>query len=182
MILPIYVYGNPVLRKKSIDISSDYPDLKNLINNMFETMYNSKGVGLAAPQIGKNINLIVVDASAYDKNDPEIRDFKRVIINPKIHFNSEKKITVEEGCLSIPDIHEDVNRYEDITVEYLNENFEYVKENIKSYPAVILQHEYDHLQGIVFVDKISPIRKRFITNRLSNISKGKSIPNYKIVL
>ena len=171
MILPIYLYGNPVLRKKSEDIYKNYPNVEQLIADMFETMYNANGVGLAAPQIGLNINLLVIDASPFGDDEPECKDFKRVMINPKLTFNGTKKILFEEGCLSLPDIHENVSRYEDITVEYLNEKFESVTENVKGSAAVVVQHEFDHLQGIVFADKINSIRKRFLKNRLNDISR-----------
>lgn len=180
MILPIYLYGNPILRKKSEDIDKDYPEIQTLINNMFETMYHSEGVGLAAPQIGLNINLLVIDASPFAKDDPASKDFKRVMINPKVTFNGTQKLVFEEGCLSVPNIHEEVSRYYDITVTYLNEKFEEVTENVTGYRAVVVQHEYDHLQGIVFCDKINPIRKRFLKNRLTDITKGKVRTSYRV--
>lgn len=180
MILPICVYGHPVLRKKAIDIDKDYPNLNQLIENMFETMYKADGIGLAAPQIGLNINLITIDATPLAKDEPELADFKRVFINPKITFNTDESISIEEGCLSIPGINESVNRKADLTIEYYNEKFEKVKEDLSGYRAIVIQHEYDHLQGILFVDKISPIRKRFIKTKLTNIAKGKTTPSYKI--
>jgi peptide deformylase len=179
MILPIYLFGNPILRKKSVDIDADYPDLKQLIDDMFETMYKADGVGLAAPQIGKSINLIVINTRPLSDDEPELKDFKRVFINPKITFNLEKKTTVEEGCLSIPGIHEDVSRPTELTIEYFNENFEKVIETLKGFRAIVIQHEYDHLSGILFVDKISPIRKRLIKAKLLSITKGKMVANYK---
>jgi len=184
MILPVYLYGHTALRQKSEDITKDYPDIEQLISDMFETMYKAEGVGLAAPQIGKNINIFVVDSAILveekNKEDKEnLKNFKKTFINPKITFNSDKKLHVEEGCLSVPSIHEKVLRYADITVEYLNENFETVVENFKNTKARIIQHEYDHLQGTIFVDKISPIRKRFIKNNLNTIIKGKSKTSYK---
>ena len=180
MILPILLYGNPILRKKSEDIDKDYPEIKQLIENMFETMYHSKGVGLAAPQIGLNINLIVIDASPFAEDDPTCKDFKRVMINPEVTFEGNKKIVFEEGCLSVPDIHENVTRYNDITVTYLNENFEKVTEKLSGDKAVVVQHEFDHLQGIVFCDKINPIRKRFLKGRLNDISRGKVKTSYRV--
>lgn len=180
MILPIYLYGTQVLRKKSVDIDSNYPQIKELIENMFETMYKASGLGLAAPQIGKNINLFIIDATAIGKDEPELADFKRVFINPVITFNTKKTTSIEEGCLSIPGINESVNRPEDLTVEYLNEKFEKVTEHLKGYPAIIIQHEFDHLNGIVFTDKISPIRKRFIKSKLNNIARGKVGASYRI--
>ncbi|MBR5984069.1 MAG: peptide deformylase [Bacteroidales bacterium] len=180
MILPILLYGNPILRKKSEDIDKDYPEIKQLIENMFETMYHSRGVGLAAPQIGLNINLLVIDASPFADDDPICKDFKRVMINPEVTFEGTKKIVFEEGCLSVPDIHEEVSRYNDISVTYLNENFEEVSEKLSGNRAVIVQHEFDHLQGIVFCDKINPIRKRFLKGRLNDISRGKVKTSYRV--
>ncbi|MDD3740631.1 MAG: peptide deformylase [Bacteroidales bacterium] len=180
MILPVYLYGHPVLRKKSVDIDENYPNLDTLISDMFETMYRADGVGLAAPQIGKNINLYIVDASPLAKDEPELKDFKRVFINPKITFNTDEKIAIEEGCLSVPDIHESVNRYSDLTIEYLNPKFEKITERFTGYRAIVIQHEYDHLQGIIFVDKISPLRRRMLQNRLNNISRGKVSTSYKV--
>ncbi|MDR2010538.1 MAG: peptide deformylase [Bacteroidales bacterium] len=180
MILPVYLYGHPVLRKKSEDITRDYPELQQLISDMFETMYKADGVGLAAPQIGKNINIIVIDASplASDDND-ELKTFRRVFINPKVTYNSEETLYTEEGCLSIPNIHEKVDRYVDLTIEYYNENFEKVKEHLTGTKAKVIQHEYDHLNGIMFVDKISPVRKRLLKTKLNNISKGRVSTSYK---
>ncbi|MDD2386419.1 MAG: peptide deformylase [Bacteroidales bacterium] len=182
MILPIYLYGNPVLRKKSIDIDKDYANLNEIINNMFETMYKSDGIGLAAPQIGLNINLITIDARVLAKDEPEMKDFLRVFINPKITFNTEDTIAIEEGCLSLPSINEDVDRIENLTIEYYDRDFNKVTENLIGYPAIIVQHEYDHLNGIVFIDRISTIRKRFIKNKLNNITKGKVATSYKVKL
>ncbi len=179
MILPIYTYGNPILRKKSIDIDKNYPNLSQLIENMFETMYKADGVGLAAPQIGLNIKLITIDATPLAKDEPDLIDFKKVLINPKITFNTESTIAIEEGCLSVPGINESVNRISDLTIEYLDENFEKKTEHFVGYKAIVVQHEYDHLQGILFVDKISPIRKRFIKTKLNNITKGKVQTSYR---
>ncbi|MCK9254211.1 MAG: peptide deformylase [Bacteroidales bacterium] len=180
MILPIYLYGHPVLRKKSLDIDENYPDLKQLVEDMFETMYKADGVGLAAPQIGKNINLVVVDARVLAKDNPELSDFIRIFINPKITYNCDKKIAVEEGCLSIPSIHENVDRCSSLNLEYFNENFEKVNEVLEGYKAIVVQHEFDHLQGILFTDKISPLRRKMLQNRLNNISKGKVGVSYKV--
>ncbi len=179
MILPIYLYGNPILRKKSVDITKDYPALEQLIENMFETMYKADGVGLAAPQVGLNINLIIIDASPLAENEPELADFKRVFINPVINFNTDKHIAIEEGCLSIPGINESVNRISDLTITYLDKDFNEVTEHLTGYKAIVIQHEYDHLKGSMFVDKISPIRKRFIKSKLNNIIKGKVATSYK---
>lgn len=182
MILPIYLYGNPVLRKKSKDIDKTYPNLNELIDNMFETMYKSDGIGLAAPQIGLNINLITIDARVLAKDEPEMKDFLRVFINPKITFNTEDTIGIEEGCLSLPGINENVDRIENLTIEYYDRDFNKITENLIGYPAIVVQHEYDHLNGIVFVDRISTIRKRFVKNKLNNIAKGKVATSYKVKL
>ena len=180
MILPIYLYGHPVLRKKSVDLGPEYPDLSQLISDMFETMYKADGIGLAAPQVGKNINLVIIDATPLAKDDPELSDFKRVFINPKVTFNTENRIAIEEGCLSIPGIHENVNRISDLTVEYLNESFEPVVERLTDYKAIVIQHELDHLQGIMFTDKISPLRRRMLQNRLNSLSRGNVSVSYRI--
>jgi len=180
MILPIYLYGQSTLRKKSEDLPNNYPNIKELINNMLETMIKAEGVGLAAPQVGLNLNLFVIDATSIDdKEEPDLKNFKRVCINPKFTANSEQKKTAEEGCLSVPSIHENVARYIDITVEYYNENFEPIKEQLTFTKAKIFQHEMDHLEGIIFTDKINPLRKRMISNRLVSITKGKQKTSYK---
>lgn len=181
MILPIYLYGNPVLRKKSEDITKDYPNIKQLIADMFETMINADGVGLAAPQIGKNINLIVIDTKLLaNNNDKEdLKNFRKVFINPKFIKNLDNQKNAEEGCLSVPDIHENVSRYTDIEVTYFNENFEEIIENLEGYTARIFQHEFDHLQGVIYTDKINILRKKMINNRLNSIAKGKVKTNYK---
>ncbi|MDL2262743.1 peptide deformylase [Bacteroidales bacterium OttesenSCG-928-I21] len=184
MILPIYLYGHSVLRKKSEDITKEYSGFRQLISDMFETMYKAEGVGLAAPQIGKNINIIVIDASpmADEENDEdELKNFKRVFVNPKITYNSDEKKCSEEGCLSIPNIHEKVDRYVDLTIEYFNENFEKLTEHLVGAKAKIIQHEYDHLNGELFIDKISPIRRKLLNKKLSAIAKGKIATRYPIV-
>ncbi len=180
MILPIYLYGSPILRKKSVDIDKNYPNIKELIENMFETMYKSDGLGLAAPQVGLNINMFIIDAKPLAKDYPELAEFKKVFINPEITFNTEHTEAMEEGCLSVPSIHETVHRPDALTIKYLNENFEEIIETLEGYPAIIIQHEFDHLKGILFVDKISPIRKRFIKTKLQNISKGKVGTSYRV--
>jgi peptide deformylase len=192
MILPINLYGNPVLRKKGIDISQDYPNLSDLINNMFETMYAAKGVGLAAPQIGLNINLFVIDASPFaDDDDDEltaqekkelIKYSKKVFINTRIENEEGEEWKFNEGCLSIPYIREDVLRKPIITISYLDENFQPHKETISGIPARIIQHEYDHTQGILFVDRISSFRKKMIAKKLKEIEEGLVIPKYKYKL
>lgn len=187
MILPIVAYGDPVLRKKCVEISQDYPDLTALISNMKETMYNASGVGLAAPQIGKAIRLFVIDASPFaddedlNKEDNELlKNFNRVFINPKIVKEEGEEWAFNEGCLSIPDVREDVWRQPIITIEYQDENFEKHKEILSGLAARIFQHEYDHIEGILFTDKISSLKKRLLKRKLENISKGKIRADYRM--
>jgi peptide deformylase len=190
MVYPIHVYGTTVLRKKTKEVTKDYPGLQTLIQDMFETMTFSDGVGLAAPQIGLAIRLFVVDATGAAKDDDEIEetdsgedlsDFKKAFINPKIvKYWGEPRI-VNEGCLSIPDLREDVTRPEMILIQYYDENFEYHEEEFGGMKARIIQHEYDHLEGIMFVDRINPLRKRLLKGRLNAITLGKIDIHYKIV-
>lgn len=180
MIYPVVVYGNPSLRKPSIDIGKDYSDLETVIANMFETMYASDGVGLAAPQIGKNIRLFVIDATPMAEDEPSLADFKRVFINAQITERSGEPWAFSEGCLSLPDIREDVNRPEKIAMTYLDENFNEKTEEFDGIAARIIQHEYDHLEGKLFIDHISALRKRLIKGKLSAIEKGKVSPSYRV--
>jgi len=187
MILPIVAFGDPVLRKKCKEISKEYPKLDILIENMFETMYGARGIGLAAPQVGVPIRLFIVDASPFDDDedltDEErtfVADFKKVFINAKITSEEGDEWAFNEGCLSIPDINEDVFRQPKITIEYLDENFKEHKETYKGIVARIIQHEYDHIEGVLFTDKLSPIKKRLIKGKLANISKGKIDPKYRM--
>lgn len=182
MILPIYIYGQPVLRKVARDIDPEnYPDLKQLIDDMFETMYRADGVGLAAPQVGLEDRVFVVDLSPYaDEQHPEFKDFKKAFINAHIIERGGEFDSVEEGCLSIPGIHEKVPREGEIRIQYLNEQLEPKDEMYSGYMARVIQHEYDHLDGILFVDKISPLRKRMVRNKLNNMEKGKVSCDYKI--
>jgi len=187
MILPIIAYGDPVLRKVGIDIDKDYPDLDILIENMKETMVNASGVGLAAPQIGKAIRLFIINATPFSEDD-ELEEeertflatFDKVFINAKILKEEGDEWAFNEGCLSIPDINEDVFRQEKITVEYLDENFEKHTEVFDGLAARVFQHEYDHIEGILFTDKISSLKKRLIKKKLENISKGKINPKYRM--
>lgn len=180
MILPIYLYGHPVLRKKCVDVKTDDPELKNLIDNMFETMYHSEGVGLAAPQIGKSIRLIVIDGNVVSDNFPECKDLKLTLINPKLEvIEDEDPVTREEGCLSLPGLSENVKRYEHVKLEWLDENLESHSEEFRGFASRIIQHEFDHLEGAVYTDHISPIRKQLIKSKLNNISKGKVDCDYK---
>lgn len=185
MILPIVAYGDSVLRKKAVDIDQDYPFIKELIDNMFETMYNASGVGLAAPQIGKAIRLFVIDASPfYDYDDyPEdeqvfIKNFKKVFINAEIIEEDGNQWAFNEGCLSIPGINEDVNRQPTITIKYLDENFEAHEDTLSGITARVVQHEYDHIEGILFTDKISTFKKRLVKGKLDKISKGQVKADY----
>ena len=187
MILPIIAYGDPILRKVGIAIDKDYPNLAKLISNMRETMDNAHGVGLAAPQIGKAIRLFLVDTSPFaeddeleDKEQKFLADFERVFINPKILKGTEDEWAFNEGCLSIPDIREDVFRNDTVTIEYFDENFEKHTETLTGIAARVVQHEYDHIEGILFTDKLSSLKKRLIKKKLDNISKGKISPDYRM--
>jgi len=181
MVLPITAYGHPVLRKVARDIDKDYPGLKELISDMYETMYATHGVGLAAPQVNLSIRLLVMDATPYSEEDPAAKDFKRVLINPKIIEESGDEWTFNEGCLSIPEIREDVIRKPKIRIQYYDENWEFHDETYEGVMGRIIQHEYDHLEGILFVDKISSIRKMLLKRRLSDISKGEIDIDYKMI-
>ena len=179
MILPMYLYGQSVLRKVAEPIEKDYPELQTLIDNMFETMYKSDGVGLAAPQIGLGIRVVVIDASPMAEEEPSLANSKMALINPHIESFEGDNVSMEEGCLSLPGIHESVTRKNTIHITYMDENFVEHDEVISGYLARVIQHEYDHLEGHVFTDRISPIRRQLITNKLQNIAKGKVNCNYK---
>ncbi len=179
MILPVYLYGQPVLRKVAEDITSDYKDLPELIKNMYETMYKSEGIGLAAPQIGLNIRLIVIDADVMAESYPECKDFKIALINPRILDKPGNNVSYEEGCLSLPGIHESVTRPDKVTVSYLDENFQPQTKTFEGFQARVVQHEYDHLEGMMFIDRISLIRKQLIKSKLNNIVKGKIKCDYR---
>ena len=179
MILPMYLYGQSVLRKVAEPIDKDYPELQTLIDNMFETMYKSEGVGLAAPQIGLGIRVVVIDASPMADEEPSLANSKMALINPHIESFDGENVSMEEGCLSLPGIHESVTRKNTIHITYMDENFVAHDEVISGYLARVIQHEYDHLEGHVFTDRISPIRRQLITNKLQNIAKGKVNCNYK---
>lgn len=180
MILPIYTYGQPVLRKETENITKEYPNLAALVDNMFQTMYNSDGVGLAAPQVGLNIRLFVIDASPMVDVFPEIDTAKHVFINPEITEFGEETVSYEEGCLSVPGIHEKVVRPKEITINYFDENFVEHTDRLDGFFARIVQHEYDHLEGHVFTDHVSPLRRQMISGKLQNIAKGKVRCSYKI--
>lgn len=187
MILPIVAYGDPVLKKKAKDIDADYPKLAELIENMWETMHNANGIGLAAPQIGRSIRLFVVDATPFaepDENgeggDETLIGFKKVFINAKITSETGEEWPYNEGCLSIPDIHEDVYRHPELTMTYLDENFVEHTETFSGMAARIIQHEYDHIDGVLFTDKLSSLRRRLLKSRLTAISKGKIRVGYRM--
>jgi len=177
---PVTVYGDPLLRKKAKEINKDYPNLQEVIENMWETMYYSDGVGLAAPQVGMSIRMFVVDASSGADEEPELADFKKVFINPEIIETDGEEWVMNEGCLSLPEIREDVTRPDEVTIRWFDENFEEHEETFKGFAGRVIQHEYDHLEGILFVDHLSPLRKRLLKSKLLNISKGKVLPHYKI--
>ena len=172
MVLQIIAYGHDALREMSKPIKEDYPDLAELIENMYETMYNAHGVGLAAPQVGINIRLFIVDGTPMEEDDPKLKDFKKVFINPQIIEEEGKRWNYEEGCLSIPDIREQVSRKEEIRLQYVDENFIEHTETFDGMRARIIQHEYDHLEGVLFTDHISPLRRKLLKARLGKISKG----------
>lgn len=188
MILPIVAYGDPVLKKEAVEIDKDYQDLDQLIENMFETMYQASGVGLAAPQVGKSIRLFIVDGSPFaedeeDEEDPRavgMEDFKKVFINPIIEEESGEEWGFNEGCLSIPKIREEVFRKEKILITYYDQNWELKEETYEGYAARIIQHEYDHIDGVLFTDHLSPLKKRLLTKKLQNISKGVVDVDYKM--
>lgn len=174
MILPIYIYGQPVLRKQAEDIPLDYPNLNQLIQDMFETMDASDGVGLAAPQIGKPIRVVVIDLNVLKEDFPEYENFRRAFINPHIlEYDDAETETLEEGCLSVPGIHESVTRPTRIHVQYLDEKLEAHDEWVEGYLARVMQHEFDHLEGTMFVDRVKPLRKQLIRNKLKAMVQGK---------
>ena len=180
MKLPVYLYGHPVLRGTSEDIEPDYPDLKKLVADMFETMYASEGVGLAAPQIGRNDRIVVIDASPVAENFPECDGWKKVLINPEIEILDGEKISRSEGCLSLPGISEDVKRVEHIRLCWLDEDMQPHQEEISGFLARIVQHECDHLEGMLYIDHISPIRKQLIRSKLNNILTGRIRCDYPL--
>ena len=187
MILPIVAYGDPVLRKKAKDITSEYPKLDELITNMWETMYNAHGVGLAAPQVGLPIRMFMVDTTPFADDDElteaeqkQLDGFKKVFINAKIEEENGKEWDFNEGCLSIPDIREDVKRKPEITINYLDEDFKEHTETFDGLLARVIQHEYDHIEGVLFTDKLSTLKKRLLKSRLEKISKGKITVDYRM--
>jgi peptide deformylase len=188
MILPIVAYGDTVLKKKATDINKDYPELGRLIDNMFETMHNAKGVGLAAPQVGVSVRLFVIDASLYaededaEENEAKkaLKDFKKIFINARMINEDGEKWKFNEGCLSIPTIREDVERRPGITLRYLDENFTEHEEKFDGVKARIIQHEYDHIEGVLFTDRINPLRKQLLKGKLRDVSRGLVEVSYKM--
>jgi peptide deformylase len=182
MIYPIVVYGHPVLRKIASDIDKDYPDLKKLIDDLFETMYYSEGIGLAAPQIGKSIRIFVIDGKPAAEDEPQMAEFKKVFINARIIERSGEMIPMNEGCLSIPGLREEVLRPSHIKIKYQDENWNQYEEVYEGYAARVIQHEYDHLDGIMFTDKTNILRRRLLKGKLTAISKGRFEADYKTIL
>lgn len=180
MNLPIYLYGHPVLRAETEEITPEYPGLRQLIDDMWDTMYASDGVGLAAPQIGRSIRLIVIDGSVLAEDFPECADSKMVLINPELDVIEDgEPVTRGEGCLSLPGLSENVRRHEHVRLNWLDENFEEHEREFTGFLSRIIQHEYDHLEGTVYTDRIAPIRKQLIKSKLSSISKGKVRCEYR---
>jgi peptide deformylase len=182
MIYPIVVYGHPVLRKVAEEIDKDYQGLSQLVSDLFETMYFSEGLGLAAPQIVKYIIIFLIDGKPAAEDEPALAEFKKVFINAHITERTGEFQPMTEGCLSIPNLREEVNRESHIRINYYDENWEYHDEVHDGYKARIIQHEYDHLDGILFTDKLNPLRKRLIKSKLTAISKGRFEADYKTIL
>ena len=181
MILPIVAYGDPVLKQRAKEIEKEFPKLNELIDNMYETMYAAKGVGLAAPQIGKSIRLFIVDGHPFAEDDePDMENWKGVFINPEIIEEEGREWAFNEGCLSIPTIREDIYRKPKVRINYYDENFKFHEKEFEGLKARIIQHEYDHIEGVLFTDRISGLKKRLLKNKLANISKGFVDVNYKM--
>jgi peptide deformylase len=182
MILPIYAYGQPVLKKVAAPIDADYPDLNTLLENMWETMYHADGVGLAAPQIGLSIRIFVADTTQLERREEQEGDtpFKGVFINAQIVEETGDKFTYEEGCLSIPDIRGDVDRQSTVRLRWQDEHFHQHEATFSAINARVIQHEYDHLQGVLFTEKLKPIKKRMVQRRLEAIKLGKIRTDYKM--
>ncbi len=187
MILPIVAYGDPVLRKVADDLDKDFPRFEELVANMWDTMYNANGVGLAAPQIGLPIRLFLVDTTPFgddeeltEEEQNALKGFRKVFINARIEEETGTEWAFNEGCLSIPDVREDVSRKDTITISYMDENFKSYKETYDGLLARVIQHEYDHIEGILFTDKLSSLKKRLLKGRLANISKGKIKVEYRM--
>ena len=179
MIYPIVIYGAQTLRNKSVDITPEYHELKKLIDDMFLTLDEASGVGLAAPQIGKNIRLFIVDCTPWADENPELENYRKVFINAEIYEHSEETDLFNEGCLSLPGLHEDVRRPVAIKMRWLDENFEEHDEVIDGLPARVIQHEYDHLEGKVFTDRLTPLRRNLLKGKMTKLANGKYRCAYK---
>ena len=176
----ITVYGDPLLRRKAKPIEKGHAGLEEIIDNMFETMHYSDGVGLAAPQTGMSIRIFVIDATQVADEEPELKNFRKVFINPEIIERTGEEVIMNEGCLSLPEIREDIKRPDSVRIQYYDENFELNEDVFTGYAARIVQHEFDHLEGILFIDYLTPLRKRLIKSKLRNIAHGKVTPHYRI--
>jgi len=181
MILPIVAYGHPTLKKVAVDIEADYPNLTKLIDDMWETMYNANGVGLAAPQVNQSIRLFVVDATPYADEHDEANGFKKVFINAHIEEMSDPEVVMSEGCLSIPGMSEDVTRKDSILISYVDENFQKHTEKYEGFIARVIQHEYDHIDGVLYVDRLTSFRKILLKGKLRDISEGKVDVDYRMI-
>ena len=180
MILPIYIYGQPVLRKVAEDIPTDYPELKQFIADMYETLDQSEGIGLAAPQVGRAVRVVVIDLNVLSDDMPEYKGFRHAFINPHIlEYDDTKTEGMEEGCLSLPAIHEKVVRPTRIRVQWMDEDFQQHDEWIEGYLARVMQHEFDHLDGKMFIDRVSPLRRQLISSRLKALTQGRYRCGYK---
>jgi len=182
MTYPIYVYGHPFLRRMTEEIKRDHPALDAFITDMFETMYQSDGLGLAAPQIGKSLRLFVIDGEPLAKEHPEMKGFKKTFINPQVTERKGEIVPMNEGCLSLPGIHEEVDRESEIRIQYYDQDWNFHDEVYKGYQARVMLHEYDHLDGVLFTDRLSPLRRRLIKGKLNDISRGKFEADYRTVL
>ncbi len=182
MVYPIYVYGHPVLRKVAEEITPDFPDLDRLIEDMFESMYSSDGLGLAAPQIGKSLRIFIVDGKPLEEEHPEMKEFKKVFINPQVVERKGDKVVMNEGCLSLPGLHEEVDRESEIRIKYYDAQWNFHDERYSGYLARVLLHEYDHLDGILFTDRLSPLRRRLLRGKLNDISRGRFDASYRTIL
>ena len=182
MTYPIVIYGHSILRKVAEDIDRDYPDLKQLVGDLFETMYKSEGLGLAAPQIGKSIRIFVIDGAPVADDEPELANFKKAFINAHIVEKTGDLIPMNEGCLSIPNIREEVKRESHIRIRYVDENWTEYDEVYDGYKARVIQHEYDHLDGKLFVEKVNPLKRQLLKGKLADISKGKFEADYKTLV
>jgi len=180
MILPVFAFGQPILKKKAIDIDNNFPELQGLITDMWETMYSAHGVGIAAPQVGLSIRLFIIDSVQIMEKDNTFEGIKKVFINAKIIEESGDLWAYEEGCLSIPNITGDVERQQKVRIQYLDENFIKHDEIYEGINARVIQHEYDHIEGVLFVEKLKPLKKKLIQRKLNEIKAGQATADYKI--